>query len=317
MTRLQKIIAVFIAAALLTTGAYAFYREKSEAGPKNGTPDDKLVVAASIFPLADIVRQVGGEKVQVISILAPGMSEHTYEPTPLAVKSVQKAAMFIKIGYGLDDWTDKIAQSVDESLPIKDVSDGIVLPESEEEHGDEDVEKGVGFPDASYDPHYFLQLENGAIIAETVAGFLSAADSKNAVTYLANAERYAKTLREEDAIIKQKFAFLPNKKIVTFHDAWYYFAKHYGLEITGTFEPFAGREPSPQYLVDFIKQIREDEIKVLFTEPQFSSEAISQIADNLGIRLGVLDPIGGTAQTNSYLNLIKYNAETIYDALSQ
>lgn len=317
MSRLQKILAVFIAAAILGTGAYAFYREKAAPGPGVGTEDSKLVVAASIFPLADIARQVGGDKVEVITILAPGMSEHTYEPTPAAVKNVQKAVMFIKIGYGLDDWTDKIAQSVDESLPIKDVSAGIMLREAEEEHGDEEEEKGAGRPEG-LDPHYFLQLENGARIANTIAGFYSAADSKNAATYRANADRYAKALREEDVRLKQQFAALPNKKIVTFHDAWHYFAEHYSLEIAGTFEPFPGREPSPQYLADFIKQVREDNIKVLLTEPQFSSEAISQVAADLGVRLGVLDPIGGMSpQTSNYLDLIKTNAVTIIAALSQ
>lgn len=311
----QKIIGAVVGIGVLGVGAYFLFSPKTAPFPEDVTPE-KLVVAASIVPLADIVRQVGGDNVEVITILSAGVSEHTYEPTPEAVRSVQNAKLFLKIGYGLDDWTDKIAQSVSESLPVKNVAAGITLRKSAEEF-EEDEEKGVGFPeDEGLDPHYFLQLENGARIAKTVADFLSETDRAKAALYQMNADRYAKELRDEGARLQQQFSALLNKKIVTFHDAWFYFADHYGLEVVGTFEPFPGKEPTPQYLADFIKQVREDEIKVLFTEPQFSSVAISQVASDLGIRLETLDPIGGTTpQTQTYLDLIRTNAATILTAL--
>lgn len=319
MTKKQKIILAIVGAALLGGIGFFIYTKKiTGLTSVAGTKDSKLIVAASIFPIGNIAEQVGGDKVQVVIILPPGVSEHTYEPTPEAVKSATGAKLFLKAGFGLDDWTDQIARSINEALPIKDVSAGITLRTSTENHGLGDEEKGVGFPEPSIDPHYFLTLANGAQVAINIANYLGEVDPQNRSVYQKNAAAYAQLLRDEDARIKDKLATLPVKKIATFHEAWGYFAEHYGLEVVATFEPFPGKEPGPQYLADFIKSLKEDNIKVLFTEPQFSSDAIRQVATDLNIMLAPLDPIGGTSpQTQSYLDLIRYNADTVFTLLVQ
>lgn len=319
---------------LAVVAVLLWQRAGTQDGSVLGNQTQKqLVVAASIFPLADITRHVGGDKISVVTILPPGASEHTYEPTPEAVRNVQNARLFFKVGYGLDDWTDQIAQSVNRLLPVHDVSTSIELRtyaegaahehddhEGEEEvHEDEsELEKGVGYAEDSFDPHYFLTLENGARIAETIGGYLAQSDPANADYYRANASAYAATLRAEDIRIKEQLAALPDKKIITFHEAWFYFANHYGLEIVTTFEPFPGQEPTASYLAHFIEEVKESGVKVLFTEPQFSSASISQVASDLNLRLAVLDPIGGsTPETNSYLDTMRFNANNVAEALSK
>lgn len=305
--------------AVVLVGVLLFFglRGSDKNEPSKNVLGDQtkpLVVAVSIFPIADITKNVVGDKAQVVTILPPGVSEHTYEPTPEAVRSVQGATLFLKVGFGLDDWTDVIAKSANSQATIKNVSGDIKLREFGLNEGENEKESG-----GSFDPHYFLTLENGALIAKTIADYVAEQDPKNASYYRESATLYGSELRREDKFIKDKLATIQSDKrsIATFHDAWRYFADHYGLKIAATFEEFPGKEPNPQYLADFIKTVKNQKIKVIFTEPQFSSESIGQVAEDLKITLAELDPIGGTTEkTSTFLDLIRYNADTIYKILS-
>ena len=113
-------------------------------------------------------------------------------------------------------------------------------------------------------------------------------------------------------------ASLQNKTFVTFHEAWFYFAQAYGLEVAEAFEPFPGKEPTPEFLAHFMKTIKEKNIKVVFTEPQFSAESIQQVASDLHIKISTLDPEGGgTPETSSYIGMMRFNADAIYKALNE
>lgn len=281
------------------------------------TTDTRPVVVASIFPLADITRQIAGGTIRVITLLPPGVSEHTFEPTPQAVQSVAGAKLFFKIGAGLDDWTDTVALSANEQATIIDLSRSVTLQPShedddahEEETRDEHAEHG------SFDPHYFLTINNAKLMATTIAQELSSAYPAQTRVFEANLKRYLAELSLADTAIKKTLTDLPTRDMVTFHGAWQYFADSYDLTIVGTFEPFPGREPSPRYLADLIADIKQKNISVLFIEPQFSAEAISQVARDLNITLATLDPIGGTTtSTQSYIDLLRTNADTIAKAL--
>lgn len=317
MERFQKFIIPTFAVVLVIGVLFFAMRGRDAANPLQGILGETskpLVVAVSIFPIADITKNVIGDKGRVVTILPPGVSEHAYEPTPEAVKSVQNADLFLKVGFGLDDWTDTVAKSANQKAIIKNVSGDITLLEFGLHEGENEKEVG-----GSFDPHYFLTLENGAKIAETIAIYLSERDPDNGAYYAEKAKAYAAMLREEDAKLKMKMSTLPeqNRSIAVFHDAWYYFANHYDLRIVAAFEEFPGKEPGPQYLAEFIKKVKDAKIKAIFTEPQFSSESIAQIAVDLHVALAELDPIGGTTpQTASFLDLIRYNADTIYKVLS-
>jgi ABC-type Zn uptake system ZnuABC Zn-binding protein ZnuA len=264
--------------------------------------DGRIKAAATIFPLADIVKKVGGDKVTVITIMPPGASPHTFEVSPATVEAAAGARIFFKIGAGLDDWVTGITGAMEEKPEIVDLSKEVTLRK---------------LPDGTADPHYWLSLENGMVIARTAAERLSALDPANKEYYSAHLAAYLRKLSKADEELKRMFANLPDKKFVTFHEAWFYFAQAYGLEVTAAFEPFPGKEPTPEFLVEFSKTIEEKNIKALFTEPEFSPEAVKQLAKDMGLKLEVLDPLGGTSpQTDSYISMMKSDANVIYDALS-
>jgi len=263
----------------------------------------QLKVAATIFPLADIARNVGGDKVTVITIMAPGASPHTFDPTFEMIRQASGIKALFKIGCGLDDWALNVTAGLGGHTTIIEVSKDIQL-----RHLD----------DGSVDPHYWLSLANGSIIAKNVAESLAGLDPANKDYYFKNLTTYQQLLAKEDEAIKKKMANLQNKTFVTFHEAWFYFAQAYGLEVAEAFEPFPGKEPTPEFLAHFIKTIKEKNIKVVFTEPQFSVESIQQVANDLHIKISIVDPEGGgTPETSSYIGLMRFDAETIYKALNE
>jgi zinc transport system substrate-binding protein len=230
---------------------------------------------------------------------------------------VAGAEVFFKIGAGLDDWTDTVALSANERATIVDLSHSVVLKPSLEEGADHETETSEEHAEhGSFDPHYFLTVNNAVIIAKTITRELSAEYPTQATVFETNLQQYLVQLSSADMAIKKTLSGLPSRDIVTFHGAWQYFAESYGLTIAGTFEPFPGREPSPRYLAELITAIKQKNISVLFIEPQFSAEAISQVARDLNITLATLDPIGGTTtSTQSYIDLLRTNADTIATAL--
>lgn len=273
--------------------------KRGDAGRQDST---QLKVAATIFPLKDIIANIGGDRVVIVTILPPGASPHTFEVRPDTVKAAMGIRAIFKIGAGLDDWAEGIAGALEEKPKIIDVSGTVTLRK---------------LPDGSIDPHYWLSLENGVIIAKNVTESLCELDPANKEFYAKNLAGYLQELAKADEELKKMFAGLSNKSFATFHEAWFYFANAYGLEVAAAFEPFPGKEPTPEFLAEFIKTVREHNLKVIFSEPQFSPEAMKQLAKDLGVRLEQLDPEGGgTDETQSYIAMMRFNAQVIYKALN-
>jgi zinc transport system substrate-binding protein len=275
--------------------------KKTQESP--ASDNGKLKIAATIFPLADIARNIGGDKVTVATIMPPGASPHTFEPTIETIRQASGIKALFKIGCSLDDWAQKVIASLGGDIAVIEVFKNIRLRH---------------FEDGSADPHYWLSLANGSIIAENIADSLTRLDPANKEYYLKNLAAYQQVLTSEDKTIKQKLAGLQNKAFVTFHEAWFYYAQAYGLTVAETFEPFPGKEPTPKFLAHFIDTIKKDKITVVFAEPQFSPESIQQVANDLHLKVRIIDPEGGgTPETSSYIDMMRFNTEVIYKALSE
>lgn len=277
----------------------------SLCGCKQSSPpaDDggKLKVAATIFPLADIARNIGGDKITVITIMPPGASPHTFEPTFDTIRQASGIKALFTVGCGLDRWAQKVTESLGGDLTVIEVSKDITLRH---------------FEDGSTDPHYWLSLANGGIIVKNIADGLIRLDPVNKEHYLQNLAAYQQVLAKEDEAIKTKLANLQNKAFVTFHEAWFYFAQRYGLTVAEAFEPFAGKEPTAEFLAHFIDAIKKNNITVVFAEPQFSPESIRQVANDLHLKVRIIDPEGGgTPETSSYVGMMKFNTNVIYESL--
>lgn len=278
-----------------------------------GTPMDtssqRLRVAATIFPLYDIAKQIAGSDVEVKLILPPGSEPHSFDPSPSLIRDLQTTDIVFAIGLGFDQWIVPITEGTDaqlvtahQGIALMDVSEPITDEGSEEEEHT-----------GPTDPHYWLSIPNAKIMAENVAKTLSLADAEHADAYQTRLTEYVRELDGVDAEIRARLNSLSDKNIVTFHDAWYYFAKEYGLEVVGSFEPTAGREPTPKYLTLLSQVIERASTKTLYTEPLFSDAAIEAFAEDEGLALAAIDDIGGSKTLNSYIALMRSNAQTIHD----
>jgi len=255
---------------------------------------DRVKVAATIFPVYDIVRQVAGPVADVVLVLPPGASPHTFEPTPAGVRSLDGARALFVVGHGLDDWAAGLARGAGITR-LAPVDAGIALRRV---HG-------------RVDPHYWLSARNGIAIARAVAEELARLAPERRVEIDRALAAYVARLDAADTEVRRLLADLPTRRIATFHDAFGYFADAYGLEVVATFEPYPGLEPGPRFVVEFQRKIRAAAVPVVFTEPQLSVEALRPIARDLGVTLAVLDPIGGPPGRASYIELLLFDARAV------
>jgi zinc transport system substrate-binding protein/manganese/iron transport system substrate-binding protein len=264
---------------------------------------DRVKVAATIFPLYDIVRQVAGSVAEVVLVLPPGASPHTFEPTPVSVRALSGADVLFIVGHGLDDWAARLARGAGVTR-LMPVDAGIALRRTHETRG-------------PVDPHYWLSAPNAKMIARSVGAELGrlAPDRRTEIAH--SLAVYLARLDATDAEVRRLLAGLSTRRIATFHDAFGYFADAYGLEVAATFEPYPGQEPSPQFVVEFQKKIRAAHVRVVFTEPQLSVDALRPIARDLGVTLAVLDPLGGLPGREGYVELLLFDARAVAAATAQ
>jgi ABC-type Zn uptake system ZnuABC Zn-binding protein ZnuA len=280
------------------------------AAPAWASPS-ALTVAATIFPLYDIARQVAGDTAAVTLVVSPGASPHTFDPTPSAVRALSGARLVLAVGHGLDDWVADLARratgaervvQVDRDLPIS-------IPAGGDEPGGGDQARG------DIDPHYWLAVPNARAIASTVAAELERLAPDASAVIRRNLSAYLERLAAVDAEVRDILADLPARRIATFHDAFGYFAAAYGLEVVAVFEPFPGREPGPRFLRSFYERVRATGVRVIFAEPQLSVDVLQPVARDLGVTISVLDPLGGVPGRESYGDLMVFNARQVAAAL--
>jgi zinc transport system substrate-binding protein len=298
---MKKAIILCVLSSLLLAAPAGCAKRNETAG--------KPQVAATIFPLYDISRNITGDKMDVELILPPGASPHTFEITPQRVRNLQGTKIILKIGHGLDDWTDRLSAFLNK-VQIVTVDEGInFIYEDESQDSGHHAQGGVN-------PHYWLSVKDAQIVANNIADSVIALDSGNANVYRQNLKAYIEELQELESQIAQRLQPYKGAKIVTFHDSWAYYAREFDLQIAATIEPFPGRQPTPKYLADLQNTVTSHNIHALFIEPQLSSESVESFVHDLGVRLYVLDPLGGVEGRDSYIQLMRYNTDTIVEALS-
>ena len=279
----------------------------------------RLQVAATIFPLYDLVRQVGGSDVEVVLVLPPGASPHTVAFTPSMMRSLTGSAAIFAIGHGLDDWAVRLA--ADAGVPRTVLTDAHIALRSghpgDPEHGAEQARRERAEAPGSVDPHYWLAIPNAMQMVQTIASVLGELDPAGKSRYEQRAAAYRRELQMADNAIRQLFAKVVRHDIALFHSAFDYFAAAYGVHIVATFEPVPGQEPGPRHVREFLRRLREHNLRVLFIEPQLHAAPLRSLARDIGVKLQELDPLGGIEGRDSYLALMRFNASQIASALRE
>lgn len=247
-------------------------------------------VGVTIFPVYDIVRVIAGDAVDVGLLLPPGANPHTYEPTPSDIAAINETKVIYRVGFGLDDWSTRIG---DANTDIQTLAEGITLRT----------------PEGTVDPHYWLSVPNGKRIATSVAADLAERFPEHKITFQTNLAAYLALLDAADVQIRTTVDKMTNKNIVTMHDAWYYFAEEYGLNIIGTFEPEAAEEPTPQQLSMLQDAISVADVHTVYVDADASIEGIRSFANDNELQLVIVDAEGITY--DSYIDLMLGNAQLI------
>ena len=289
----------------------------------SSTAASRLKIAATIFPLYDLVRNVADPAAEVVLLLPPGASPHTFEPRPGTMRALTGSTILFAIGHGLDDWAIRLAQGasvqrtlvVDQHIPLHPAThthkeQALATPQPQVTHRHPAAS-------ADMDPHYWLSIPNAIRIVHTIAETLGSLDVTAKTAYEQRAAAYVEQLRSLDAEIRHLFADLPRRHLTTFHAAFGYFADAYGLHIVATFEPVPGQEPTPRHVEAFLKQVRAHNLRTLFIEPQLPHTALQSLAQDLGVQLQELDPTGGTPGRDSYIAMMRFNASQIAAALRE
>lgn len=247
----------------------------SDAAPGAAGSAEPMRVVATTMQVQDFARAVGGDKVAVEGVLGAGDDPHEYEPTPSDADHVSAAKVIVESGAGLDGWLDGLLENAPDATRVV-ASDGITLLPTAEQ----------GFPG---DPHVWHDPDNAKrMVANIEAGFAQA-DPANAATYQANATAYEGQLDAMAAQIRQEFgAVAPaDRKLVTNHDAFGYFARAYGVTVVGNVlsSLSTATEPSAKQLQTLADTIRRENVKAIFTEEAIDPKLETQIASAAGVRV--------------------------------
>ena len=276
----------------------------SPALPQRSTPGDKVLVIASITPLGDFVRHVGGDRVQVEVLVPPGTSPHTFEPTPEQVKLLARADLLVLNGVGLEFWADKMVESAaNPDLRVIVTAEGLDILQTADEEGK------VGG-----NPHVWLDPINAALQVARIRDALVEVDPAGKDVYLKNGARYIEDLKALDRDIMLRVAEFREKRFVAFHWAWIYFARRYGLEQAAVIERVPGSEPSPGDIAQVVEAIRSIGAKAIFAEPQLSPRVAEAIAAETGAQVLFLNPLGEPPDYD-YIRTMRHNVEQLEKAL--
>ncbi len=278
----------------------------SVAGPAAGT--DRIRVTTTLPGLADWAREIGGERVEVRSLLNGLENPHTYEPTISDVKRIAGSRVLIRVGLGLEEWLDgAIENARNIELIVVDASRGVSVIDDGGGHAGE--HRG--------NPHVWLDPDNAVIMCRNIAWALEEADPFPGEYYQNRFEAYARRIRTTARAIRERVARLPDKRFLAYHGAWPYFARALGFEVAGVVTGRPGQEPSARSLARLVDRIRTEHLRVLVTEPQLSSKIPEVLAEETGIRVVELSPLLGTGDAATYLGLLESNAATLIAALAE
>ena len=298
---ITRCIPLIVAAVALTlTGCNA-----AGGSPSASTATLKVVATTTVF--ADIIRNVGGDRVTVSSIIPPGVGPEDYEPKPDDAKKLVNADLIVSNGVGLDDFLDKLIGAGRSTQAARLVlGDGIPTL----------LVNGEANPHFWLDPRLVIDHYLPSIAAE-----LGQLDSPGAAGYTANATAYAAKVHAMDAANMAKVETIPaaSRKLVTFHDAFPYFAKHYGFELLGVILANVGQEPSASDLARLVDEVRAAHVPAVFSEAQFSPKLAQTLAQEAGVTKVVTTLYNdalGPSPADSYLGLMEWNMDEIVKALT-
>jgi zinc/manganese transport system substrate-binding protein len=306
---------------------------------------ERVQVVTSFSILADMVENVGGEHVEVTSLVGPDSDAHVYSPTPRDARALADADLVVFNGLLFEGWMERLLDSSDYAGPLVTATDGIDKLEyhghdhghdhdhddhghdhgHDHDHDDHGHDHGHGndhdHVHGDYDPHAWQDLAMGQVYVGNILEGLIEADPDNEAAYRENAERYIAEMQAMDEEMRRLIGEIPaSTSIITGHDSFGYFANAYGLNFLSPVGLSTEAEPSAGDMARLIDVIREQNVRALFHENMTSPAIIRQLAEETGLPIaGTLysDALAAEGEASTYLGMMRHNAQTLHDALAE
>jgi ABC-type Zn uptake system ZnuABC Zn-binding protein ZnuA len=348
--RRMRIVVLALLLTLLANSTAPAVAQTPETG------DEPLNVVASFSILGDLVENVGGDRVDTVTIVGAGVDAHTFDPSPDDVASIADAALVFEIGIGFETWLDDMYAASGSEANRVVVTEGLdLIRATEEDHEHEAEEADEASPAAEddhehdheaegspaaehesdgeadhahgeFDPHVWHDVTNAMLMVEIIRDALIATDPAHAEIYEANAAAYLVELRELDDFIFEHVAALPEerRRLVTSHDTFGYFARRYDFEVVGTalgsLSTEAG-DPSAEEVSELVVEIQATGVPAIFAENVSNPDLMAGIAAEAGVELVptlYTDALGEPgSEGDTYVGMMRYNVTAIASALGQ
>ena len=278
---------------------------------------DKLPVLASFSIMADLVQEVGGERVTVSSLVGPDQDAHVFQPAPQDVKKLAAAKVFVVNGLGFEGWLSRLSKSSGFKGQTVVASQGVKpLTMAEDDH-----DHGHDHGHASQDPHAWHNPQNVKLYVNNIRAALTQADPAGKDYYSQRAQAYSQQLEQLDVDARQRFAAIPasQRKVLTSHDAFAYLAQRYQIRFLSPQGVSTEAEASAKGVAKLVRQVKSEKIRAVFMENMSDKRLLEQLSREAGVQIGgklyadALSPANGPAA--SYVQLFKHNVDGLWTAM--
>ncbi len=323
MRRLLKelgagLLLLFSALGFIACGSGLDSQSTTEnAGGSGGRSVNKIRVVSTVSPITSIVENIGGTRIQLEGVVPEGVNSHTFEPQPSLARLMAEADLIVLNGLFLEQPTLQLAEAnKKEGVVILQLGDQAISPE--------DWQFDFSFPESAAhpNPHLWAAPNLGLRYAELVYDRLAAIDEANADYYGQNLVAFRQRIQAMDQAIRTAVATVPeqNRKLLTYHDSWAYFAQQYGLDVIGAVQPSDFSEPSVREVANLIDQVRHLQLPAVFGSEVFPSDVLETIATETNatfIAELADDDLPGQPgdPAHTYLGLMRRNMEIMIPAL--
>jgi len=284
--------------------------------PVSAQAPEKLKVVTTFSILGDLVRQVGGDRTEVATLVGPNGDAHVYSPSPADGRRLTEAKVVVTNGLKFEGWIDRLVKSSGTQAALVEAAKGLKPLKGEDE------EHGHGHAHAGFDPHAWQSIANAKVYVGNIRDALIAADAAGKAAYEANADSYLKQLDALEQEVKGLVAQIPadRRRIITSHDAFRYFGDAYGIEFVSPQGVSTDAEASAKDVAKIIRQIKREAIKAVFVENVSDSRLMERVSKETGARIGqrvysdALSDEKGPAGT--YIDMMRHNIRAFSSALS-
>jgi zinc/manganese transport system substrate-binding protein len=278
---------------------------------------EKLRVVATFSILGDFVKEVGGDRVALTTLVGPNGDAHVYSPTPADARRLAEARVAFVNGLKFDGWIGRLVRSSGTKATVVEAAKGVRPLRAEEAHG-----RGGAHAHGEVDPHAWQSVANARIYVANIRDALIAADPAGKELYEANAEAYLARLDQLEAEVKAAIARIPaeRRRIITGHDSFAYFEAAYGLDFVAPQGVSTEAEASAKDVARIIRQIRAEKIGAVFLENVSDPRLVERIAGETGARIGerlYSDALSGPdGPAGTYIDMMRHNIRALGAALA-